>query len=90
MLAFYEGIGVDVGVFLFMVSILMISALMLRSNVLGCATACVGILAGIVALAYYISSPFTPLAIFILEAAGFLFVVWVGLVGRRLLQLGRQ
>ena len=88
MLAIYQGISVNVGLFLFMVAILMVSGIMLRSNIFDSATAYVGILAGVVALAYYISSAFTQMAIFILEAAGIFFVVWVILVGRRLIQLG--
>jgi len=88
MLAYYQGVGVDVGLFLFMFAILMISGVMLRSNIFDRATAYIGILAGVVSLLYYISSAFTPNAIFILEAAGLFFVVWIILVGLRLLQLG--
>ena len=88
MLAIYEGLGVDVGLFLIMAAILMISAIMRRSSVFSRVTAYMGILAGVVTLAYYIASAFTPTAIFILEAAGLFWVVWVILVGRRLYQLG--
>ena len=88
MLAIYEGLGVDVGLFLIMAAILMITAIMRRSSVFSRVTAYMGILAGVVTLAYYIASAFTPTAIFILEAAGLFWVVWVILVGRRLYQLG--
>lgn len=88
MLAIYEGSGVDLGLFLFMTAVLIISILMLQDNVFGPVTAYVGILTGVVAMAYYMSSSFTPMAIFIFEAAGVLFVVWVILVGRRLLKMG--
>jgi hypothetical protein len=87
MLAIYEGLGVDVGLFLFMIAILMISVRMLWSQVFDRTIAYVGILAGVVAVIYYISSAFTSLAIFIFEVAGLFFVVWTLLVGRRLIQL---
>jgi hypothetical protein len=90
LLAIDQGSGVDVGLFLFLVAVLMTSVMMLRSGIFGRATAYAGILAGVVAVAYYISSAFTPLAIFILEAGGLFFVVWVVLVGRRLFQLGQD
>jgi hypothetical protein len=88
MLAIYQGIGVNIGLFLFLVAIMMISGVMLWGNIFDRVTAYAGILSGAVSLLYYISSAFTSNAIFILEAAGVFFVVWVILVGRRLLQLG--
>lgn len=88
MLASYEGIGVDVGLLLFMIAILSISGIMLRSKIFDRRSAYVGILAGVVALVYYISSAFTPIAIFIFELAGLFFVAWIILVCLRLLQLG--
>ena len=88
MLAIYEGVGVDVGLVLVLVAVLMISVLMLRSSVFGRMTAYIGILAGAITMSYYISAAFTPAAIFLLEGAGLFLVVWVILVGRRLYQLG--
>jgi hypothetical protein len=88
LLAIYEGLGVDVGLFLILAAILMLSALMWRSSVFSRVTAYLGILAGVLTLAYYIGLAFTPTAIFILEAAGLFMVAWVILVGQRLYQLG--
>jgi hypothetical protein len=90
MFAIYQGSGVNVGLFLFLLAILMISVIMLRTDIFHRTTAYTGILAGVVALAYYISSAFTPRAIFIFEAAGVLFVVWISMVGGELLQLGKS
>jgi hypothetical protein len=90
MLATYEGSGVDVGLIIFLVAVLMLSAIMLRSQAFTPLTAYAGILAGAFAVAYYIAAAFRPEAIFILEAAGLLFVLWVILVGRKLLQLAGQ
>ena len=87
MLAIYEGVGVDIGLSLFMISILLVSGIMLRSEIFKRASAYVGILAGVIVIAYYIVSAFTPQAIFILEIAGLFFVAWLILVGQRLLQV---
>jgi hypothetical protein len=87
MLATYEGVGVNVGLLVFMIAILSISGIMLHSKLFGRASAYAGILAGVVAIFYYLLSALTPNAIFILEASGLFFVAWIILVGRRLLLL---
>jgi hypothetical protein len=88
MLAIYNGSGIAVGLFIFMVTIQVFSVSMLRNKSFNLAIVYMGILASIVALAYYILSAFTSVAIFIFEAAGLLFVVWLIFVGRHLVQLG--
>jgi hypothetical protein len=88
MFAIYEGSGVDVGLFLFMLALFMISLIMRKSSVFNPITAYIGFLAGLVALIYYLSSAFSPSAIFIYEFAGLLFLVWSVLIGRGLWQLG--
>jgi len=74
---------------------MIISAVMLRSNIFSKATAYVGILASAFDLAYCIAFPFLPaadadlVAICTIPAAGMLLMIWHILVGRRLYQLGR-
>lgn len=89
MLATYEGSGVDIGLFLFMIAVLAFSSMMRRGSSFSKATAYSGILAGLVSVLYYTASPFYSNAIFILEVSGVFFVVWIFLTGRRLLQLSR-
>lgn len=88
MLAVYEGVGVNVGLFLVMVGVLMLSGIMLRGSTFSRVTAYMGMLAGAATMLYYIVSAFSSLAIFILEVAGLLTVIWLILVGRRLYRLG--
>lgn len=88
MLAIYQSIVIDVGLFLLLGAVFLISVIMLRNDYFGRSTAYTGLITGVVTLGYYISSAFTPLAIFILKREGLFFMAWIILVGRRLLQLG--
>lgn len=87
LLAAYEGIGVNTGIFLTMVAVIIISSLMLKSATFGKITSFVGLAAGAVALVYYISLAMPIEGIFVLEAAGAILLVWVVLIGIRLLRL---
>ena len=90
MLAIYEGIGVDVGLFLFMIAVLIVSTLAFQTRFLGKGIGWAGMLAALLTLAYYACSAFTAQAIFVLEAAGVFLVIWLVLVGRTLLRLQAQ
>jgi hypothetical protein len=90
MLAIYEGIGVDVGLFLFMIAVLIVSTLAFQTRFLGNGIGWAGMLAALLTLAYYACSAFTAQAIFILEAAGVFLVIWLVLVGLSLLRLQVQ
>ncbi len=88
-LAIYEGIGIDVGLFLFMIAVLVVSV-SFHSLPSGNGIVWIGILSALLTFAFYIVSTFTPLAIFVLEAAGAFLAVWFFLIGRRLLQFHKQ
>jgi hypothetical protein len=87
MLATYGGSGMDVGLFLFILAVFMISVIMLQGNVFSPGVGYTGILAAVVALEYYISTLFTPNAIFFYEVSGLFLFVWILLISRRLFQL---
>jgi hypothetical protein len=84
MLAEYEGPGLDVGVFLVMAATLAFSWLMLRDARFGRAVAGLGIAAGAIALAYYLAVAVPSERIFLLEAAGAFFLLWIALASARL------
>jgi hypothetical protein len=88
MLAIFNGSGIDVCLIIFMVIIQIFSVIMLRNKSFNHTITYMGILASIVALAYYILLAFTSVAFFIFEAAGLIFVVWLIFVGRHLVQFG--
>ncbi|MEA3458685.1 MAG: hypothetical protein U9R21_08425, partial [Candidatus Thermoplasmatota archaeon] len=93
--AIYQGTGIYVSFLLLAVAGLIISAIMLRSNIFSRVTAYVGILASAFDLAYCIAFAFLPavdielVAVCTIPAAGLLLMIWHILVGRRLYQLGR-
>lgn len=89
-LAQYDGMGLNVGVPLVMASCFVLSALMWRSPAFGSLPAAVGLAAALGTLAYYVALPLGPPRIFILEAAGGVFVMWIGLVGWRLFRLSAR
>jgi hypothetical protein len=70
MLVIDNGSGIDAGLFIFMLIIQIFSVIMLRNKSFNHAITYMGILASIVALAYYIFLAFTSVAIFIFGAAG--------------------
>jgi len=90
-----EGTGIYTSFLLLAVAGLIISAVMLRSNIFSKATAYVGILASAFDLAYCIAFPFLPaadadlVAICTIPAAGLLLMVWHLMTGLKLYQLGR-
>jgi len=94
-LAMGEGTGIYTSFLLLAVAGMIISAVMLRSNIFSKATAYVGILASAFDLAYCIAFPFLPaadadlLAICTIPAAGLLLMVWHLMTGLKLYQLGR-
>lgn len=93
--AIYQGTGIYASFLLLAVAGLIISAIMLRSNIFSRVTAYVGILASAFDLAYCIAFAFLPavdielVAVCTIPAAGLLLMIWHILVGRRLYQLGR-
>lgn len=88
--AIYQGTGIYMSFLLLAVAGLMISAVMLRSNIFSRVTAYVGILASAFDLAYCITFAFLPaITVYLLSASGLLLMVWHILIGLRLFQLGR-
>lgn len=88
--AIYQGTGIYMSFLLLAVAGLMISAVMLRSNIFSRVTAYVGILASALDLAYCITFAFMPaITVYLLSAAGLLLMIWHILIGLRLFRLGR-
>jgi hypothetical protein len=91
----HPGSGGYISLFLIAIAGMITSVVMLRSDLFNRATACVGILASALDLAYCIAYAFVPtvdselLAILFIPAAGLLLMIWHILVGWRLYQLGR-
>ena len=86
----WHGTGAMLGGMLLQCGAVLISVVMLRTNVFGKAIAYVGIVTHGLDLAHIVLGPFVPAAGFALMAIGGpLYLVWFPLVGRRLLQLGR-
>jgi len=87
------GAGAYMAFFLMGVAGLIISAVMLRSDIFSKVTASVGILANVIIVAYYIGLAFMsiPLAIDVLlySASGLVYVIWIILIGRRLFLLAQ-
>ena len=92
----HPGTGGLVSLLLIAVAGMIISVVMLRSAVFNRATACVGILASALDLAYCIAFAFVPavdselLAVGFIPAAGLLWMIWHIMVGWRLLRLGKK
>jgi hypothetical protein len=86
----YQGTGIYMSFLLLAIAGLMISAVMLRSNIFSRVTAYVGILASAFDLAYCITFTFMPaITVYLLSASGLLLMIWHILIGLRLFQLGR-
>ncbi|MBA7500966.1 MAG: DUF4386 family protein [Clostridia bacterium] len=85
--------GFNMGFLLVSVAGLIVSAVMLRSNIFSKVTAYVGILASALSLAEYFRLVFVPeavlLLLFIAIASCLLLLIWYILIARRLFQLGR-
>jgi len=94
-LAMGEGTGIYTSFLLLATAGMIISAVMLRSNLFGRVTAYVGILASAFDLAYIVGLAFVPasdvylLSVSFLSAAGLLLLIWHLLIGLKLYQLGR-
>ncbi len=92
----HPGSGGYMSLLLIALAGLIVSAVMLRNNLFNRATACVGILAGTLDLAYCVAFVFVPstnagrLAIYFIPASGFFLMIWHILVGWRLYQLGKR
>lgn len=89
MLAMSPAAGFNMGLLLVSAAGLIISVVMLRSNIFGKVTAYMGILANVFGLAYYIGLAVPAIGGILLGASGLLFLIWIVLVGVRLCQLGR-
>jgi hypothetical protein len=85
--------GFNMGFLLVSVAGLIVSAVMLRSNIFSKVTAYVGILANAISLTEYFRLAFVPAAVLLLliiaTASGFLLMIWYILIARRLIQLGQ-
>jgi len=85
--------GFNMGFLLVSVAGLIVSAVILRSNIFSKVTAYVGILANALSLAEYFRLVFVPeavlLLLFIAIASCLLLLIWYILIARRLFQLGR-
>jgi len=84
--------GFNMGFLLVSVAGLIVSAVMLRSNIFSKVTAYVGILANALSLADYFRLAFVPAAglllLFLAIASSLLLLIWYILIARRLFQLG--
>ncbi len=88
---FYQGgSGIHTSFLLVTLAGLIISAVMLRSNIFSRVTACVGILANVFGLGSFITLAFAPPMTFIpLSASAPFLLIWYILIAQRLFQLGR-
>jgi hypothetical protein len=85
----WHGTGAIIGGLLLQSGAVLISVVMLRSNVFTRTVAYVGIVTHGLDLAHCLAGPLVPSASFVLMAiSGPLCLIWFPLVGRRLLQLG--
>jgi hypothetical protein len=85
----WHSTGAYVGGLLLQASAVLVSIVMLRTRVFGRTTACVGIVTHGLDLVHVVLGPFVPRAGFLFMAiAGPLYLLWVPLVGRRLVELG--
>ena len=95
MLADQIGVGAGTYMALFFLGVagLIISAIMLRSEIFGKITASVGILANVITLAFYLGLAFVstslPLGVDLYYVSGLLSLIWYFQIGRRLYQMGR-
>ena len=85
--------GFNMGFFLVSAAGLIVSAVMLRSNIFSKVTAYVGVLANALSLADYFRAAFVPAAalllLFLAMASSLFLLIWYILIARRLFQLGR-
>ena len=87
----YQGTGIYLSLFLVLLAGLIISIVMLRSDVFSKATAVIGILANGIGLCYFITLAFAPVIFWIPHPIAAPFrVVWYFLIALRLFRLGRK
>ena len=88
--ATYQGVGVYVGLFLVLLAGLMISVVMLRSDIFSKATAVTGILANGIGLCFFITLVFAPAIYWIpIPISAPFRVIWYFLIALRLFKLGK-
>ncbi len=88
--ATYAGSGIYLSFFLVSVAGLIISAVMLRSEVFSKLTAYAGLLANVFGLSYYLALVFAPAAVALpLSVSAIFLLAWYILIGRRLFQLAQ-
>jgi hypothetical protein len=91
----YQGVGGLISLVLIAAAGLLISSVTLRSKIFDRTTGYIGILAGVLDLAYLISLKFLPASSFdlwssvFIGGAGLLLMIWHLLIGMKLYQLGR-
>jgi len=91
----YQGVGGLISLVLIAAAGLLISSVMLRSKIFNRTTGYIGILAGVLDLAYLSALKFLPASSFdlwssvFLGGAGLLLMIWHLLIGMKLYQLGR-
>jgi len=86
----WHGTSAFMGGILLQSGAVLISVIMLRSDVFSKTVACVGILTYGLDLAHIVLSVFLPaVGVVLMAVAGPLYLIWFPLLGRRLLQLGR-
>jgi len=86
---YHESTGIYMGLFLVLLAGLIISIVMLRSNVFSKATAYMGILANVFGLGYFVALIFAPTITFLPPTISAPFrLIWYVLIARRFFQLG--
>ena len=87
----YQGAGIYMSLFLVTLAGLIISIVILQSDIFSRATAYMGILANLLVLAYFVTLVFAPTLIFVPHtAAAVPLIIWELLIARRLLQLAQR
>ncbi len=87
----YPGTGLFLSLFLVLLAGLIISIVMLRSEIFNKATAIAGILANGFGLAFFITLPFIPQYIWLFPTISAPFrMIWYILIAIKLLQLGKK
>lgn len=87
--AAYEGTGLHAGSGLMMLAVAALSVAMLRGRLFGRATAIAGLVAAVVSSGYYLAVGVPELRFPLIELGAAFLLVWLGLVGLRLLTIGR-
>jgi hypothetical protein len=87
----YQGTGITISLFLVLLAGLIVSAVMLRSDAFGKATAILGMLANGIGLCYFFTLAFLPAIYWLPHPVSAPFrVVWYFLIALKLFKLARQ